>query len=61
MKWITQKRTENVVATDVPDDQLDAVLTALPTGVYAVEYPDGIEYAEVVVRGGRLVRYNYVN
>lgn len=58
MVWISRKLTSEMIAADVPEDQMIAVLSALPTGVYAIENAGGTEIAEAVVREGCITRFS---
>ena len=54
MFWVTRKMTGKVVGRNVPQDSLDAYLSNLPTGVYALEDSDGNEVRQVTVKAGRV-------
>jgi hypothetical protein len=52
--FVTRKKTGKVVGRNVPQDSLDAYLSALPSGVYRVEDSEGNEVREVTVKAGRI-------
>ena len=55
---VTRKMSGKVVGRNVPQESLEAYLSAMPSGVYGLEDSDGNEVNQVTVKAGR-VSFNY--
>ncbi len=54
MFQVTRKMSGKVVGRNVPQESLEAHLSAMPSGVYGLEDSDGNEVNQATVKAGRV-------